>query len=111
MKRLLISSLIAALLIGPSIGFASHVLSFRGGAKYDPPIPADEWQKIRELPISQAHEILQARQKPLTRLDWIQDSVLHSYFWRGVARQSMVPVLGVFIACVFVGRFSKYGHV
>ena len=42
----------------------------------------------------------------LTRMEWVQDSIGHAYFWEGVAKQSMVPVLGVFIACVFVGRLN-----
>jgi len=106
MNRLLVTSLIAALLIGPCIGFANYVKSFRGGGKYDPPIPADEWQKIRELPIDQAEQILRERRKPLTRGEWIQDSIGHSYFWKGIAGQSAIPVLGVFVACVFVGRLN-----
>jgi len=106
MNRLIVTSLIAALFIGPCIGFANHVQSFRGGAKYDPPIPADEWQKIRDLPIAQADEILRERQKPLTRMEWVKDSAGHAYFWKGVAKQSMAPVLGVFIACIFVGRLN-----
>ena len=108
MKRLLLSSLIAALLVGSSIGFVSHALSFRGGAKYDPPIPEDEWEKMRELPIAKAEEILRARRKPLTRVEWIEDSVGHPYFWKGVARHSVAPIIGVFIACVVVGRLSDY---
>ena len=62
---------------------------------------------MRDLPIAKAEAGLAARRKTLTRKQWILESVGYSYFWRGVAKSSIVPVFGVFIGCVLIGAFQQ----
>src|SRR5579863_1243857 len=107
MKRLLLRSLVIALLMGSCMGFVDFVASVRVRVRYDPPITEDEGRKLRDLPIAKAEEVLSARGKPFTRMQWLEDSIRHSYFWKAVARQSVIPSLGVFIACVLVGTLQR----
>jgi hypothetical protein len=105
-KNLLIRSVITAVLIGFLVGFVDYVRSFRGGVKYEPPIAEDEWRQLRELPMSKAEVVLVSRSKVHTRRQWLLESVGHSFFWMGVADNSIVPILGVFVGCVLVGRLQ-----
>ena len=66
----------------------------------------DEWRRLQELPVAKYAEALSARRKLVTRAQWIEDSVGHSYFWKGIVRHSLIPIVGVFIACVVVGKLQ-----
>jgi hypothetical protein len=105
-KQLLIRSAIAGVLAGFLVGFVDFVRSFRGGVVYDPPIAEDEWRQLRELPMSKTEAILAARSRVHTRRQWLLESLGHSYFWMGVADNSIAPILGVFVACTLVGRLQ-----
>jgi len=39
-------------------------------------------------------------------MEWIKDSLGHSCVGKGVARLRVIPIVGVFIACVFIGRLQ-----
>ncbi len=107
MKKLLFRSLVIALLIGSCTGFVDFVASVHVSARYDPPITEDEGRKLRDLPIAKAEEVLSARKKPFTRMQWLEDSIRYSYFWKAVARHSVIPTVGIFVACVFLVRLEK----
>jgi hypothetical protein len=105
-KKLLAQSVVVALLLGSLVGFVDYVASVHGASKYDPPITAEEGRQLGELPMDKAVAAMAARRRILTRREWVAESIGYSYFWRGVAKDSIVPILGVFIACVFVGRLQ-----
>jgi hypothetical protein len=89
--------------MGSLVGFIAYVASVHGAAKYDPPITEEEGRRLRELPIAKAEAAIAGRRRMLTRRQWLLESVGYSYFWRGVAENSIVPILGMFAACVVVG--------
>lgn len=103
MKKLLVRSLVVALLMGSLAGFADYVASVHGVSKYDPPISEEEGRQLRDLPIAKAEAALAARRRTLTRRQWVMESVGYSYFWRGVAKDSIAPAIGIFVGCLVVG--------
>jgi hypothetical protein len=106
MSKLLGRSVVFALLLGSLVGFVEYVRSVHGAARYDPPITEDEWRRLHGLPMDQAEALLISRRKAITRQQWVLESIGTSFFWKGVAEDSLVPILGVFIACVIVGRLQ-----
>jgi hypothetical protein len=77
------------------------------GAKYEPPISEAEWRQLSELPAAKLGPILEGRQVRLTRIQWLCDSIGYSYFWKSQAKNSLVPTLGVFFACICVGGLER----
>jgi len=75
MKKLLFRSLVIALLIGSCTGFVDFVASVHVSARYDPPITEDEGPQIARPPNRKAEEVLSARKKPFTRMQWLEDSI------------------------------------
>ena len=61
---------------------------------------------MRELPIAKAEAVLAGRRRMLTRKQWIVESVGYSYFWKDVAKSSIVPFFGVFIGCMVIGALQ-----
>src|SRR5260370_25082450 len=106
MRKLLARSLVIAVLIGSLVGFVDYVVSIHGATKYDPPISEEEGRQLRDLPIAKAEAVFAARRRTLTRGQWVLDSIGYSYFWRGVAQDSVVPAFGVFIGCVVLGALQ-----
>jgi hypothetical protein len=103
MRKLVGSSVVLALLIGLLVGFDDYVLSVHGASRYDPPISEEEGRQLRDMPIAKAEAIFAARRRTLTRRQWVLESIGYSYFWRGVAKDSIAPGLGIFVACLIVG--------
>jgi hypothetical protein len=108
MRKLVGTSLVVALLIGVLVGFVDYVAPFHGASKYDPPISEEEGRQLRDLPIAQAEAVLAARPKTfITRRQWVSESIGYSYFWRGVAKKSIAPALGIFISCLAVAGLRR----
>ena len=107
MRAILLRSLIAALLVGPTIGFVNYVASIHGAIKYEPPLSEAELGQLRKLPMNETGIALQGRRIKLTRTQWLVDSIRYSYFWKYVAEISIVPSVGVFFACVWVGWLER----
>jgi hypothetical protein len=61
MKALFLKSLIAAILLGPVIGFVSELASFRRGFKYEPPLSEAETHQMRNLTINEMEAIRDAQ--------------------------------------------------
>ncbi len=106
MRKLVGRSLVTALLIGMLVGFVDYVASIHGASKYDPPISAEESRQLREMPIEKAEAVLATRRKVLSRREWVLDSVGYSYFWKGVAKDSVFPVIGIFVSCLLICRWQ-----
>jgi hypothetical protein len=106
MKALLVRSLIAVL-VGPAIDLARTVASFRGGTRYDPPLGEAEFHQMGNMTVNEMEAALAKRRIKLTRWDWLKDSVPHSYFWKQVAHDAIVPSCGVFFACTWIGWMER----
>jgi len=110
MRKLVGTSSVIALLIGVLVGFVDYVAPFHGASKYDPPVTAEEGRQLRDLPIAKAEAVLAARRKTfITRSQWVLESIGYSYFWSGVAKKSIAPVLGIFVGCLVVGGLQRRG--
>ena len=107
MKRVFFVSLLLALVIGPITALTDTVLWLRGAHKYQPPITEAEWQKLLQLPATKLGLALAGREVRLTRMQWLRDSIGHSYFWKGLAKNSLVPIVGVFFACICFGGLER----
>jgi hypothetical protein len=107
MKALLLRSLLVALLVGLSTGFVSYVESVHGAVRYEPPLSEAEVRELKHLPIAEMEAALQRRRISLTRKQWLVDSIGYSYFWTDVAKSSVVPIVGVFLACVCIGGWER----
>jgi hypothetical protein len=103
MKALFLKSLIAAILLGPAIGFVSQLATIRGGIKFEPPLSDTERHQMGNLTVNEMEATLSKRRVRMTRWDWLRDSIPYSYFWKQVAFNAIVPSLGVFLGCVCVG--------
>ena len=103
MRKALCRSLIAAFVIGPVVGLLSEALLVRGAVIYVPPVSNSEMDSMENLPMKHFEAALAARKRHLTRWEWLKDSVPYAYFWKDIARRSIVPTSGVFLACVCVG--------
>jgi hypothetical protein len=105
-NELLRRSAVVALLLGSLVGFVSYVRSVHGTTRYDPPITEDEARRLRELPMDQAEAVVASRRRIITRQQWVVGSMGYSFFWKGVAENSLVPIIGVFVACMILGKLQ-----
>ena len=109
MRAFLLRSLVAALLIGPAIGFISEATSVEKATKYYPPLSTAEIDRMKNLPFGEVEAAVHRRAIPMSRWEWLKDSIRYSYFWRDVAGRSIVPTAGVFLACLWVGWIGTRG--
>ena len=107
MRTLFLESLIAAVLIGPAIGFVNEVASVRNATKFEPGLSEAEIGQMRNLPMKEVDAAVQRRMIKQSRWEWLMDSIRYSYFWKHLAVISIVPSSGVFFACVWVGWVEK----
>jgi hypothetical protein len=90
-------SLLLALIVGPLTALTETILWMHGAHKYNPPITEAEWQKLLQLPAAKLGFALVGREVRFTRMQWLRESVGYSYFWKGLAKSSLVPTVGVFL--------------
>lgn len=107
MRALLLRSLLVAILVGTAIDFVSRVASFRGGMKYEPPFSVAERHEIQSMTVNEMDAVLAKRRIKMTRWDWLRESAGYAYFWKEVARDAMVPICGVFLACAWIGWMER----
>jgi hypothetical protein len=107
MRALFLRSLIAAVLIGPAIGFAGEFASMHNVTKYDPPLSEAEFHRMGNVAMNEVEATLRAREIKLTRWEWLKDSIRYSDFWKHVAATGIVPGSGVFLGCIWVGWMER----
>jgi len=110
MKSLLLRSLLAAVLMGPAIGFASGLVALQGATKYEPPLSEAEFHQMGNLTVNEMEATLAKRRIKMNRWEWLRDSMHYSYFWKHVAHNAVLPCSGVFLACTWVG-WMEIRHV
>ncbi len=107
MKALLVRSLLVAILVGPAIDVVRIIVLFRRATKYDPPISEAEFRQMGNMTVNEMDAVFAKRRIKMSRWDWLRESVRYSYFWKEVARDAIVPTIGVFLACIWVGWMEK----
>jgi hypothetical protein len=107
MRSLLLRSLLVALLIGPLVTFVSTVASVRTTVRYDPGLSEAEIKSYDNRKVSDLEAVLKSREVKFTRYQWLRESIGYSYFWKGVARSSLGPCIGIFLGCIIVGRLER----
>jgi hypothetical protein len=106
-RRLLLSCLIIALVAGTSIAFVNSVLWMHAGFRYEPPMTGAEYEGLRGLTVGNVEALLNTRQVRVTRMQALADSMSSSFFWRNLAKNSLVPSLGVFLACLGIVALER----
>jgi hypothetical protein len=106
-KSLLFRSLIIGLLAGVSIAFVNSVLWMRPAIGFDPPLTQAEYRRLSGLTVGQMEALLKAREVRVTRKQVLAESIHGSFFWENLAKNSLVPSLGVFLACLCIGALER----
>jgi hypothetical protein len=75
--------------------------------RYEPPLTETEMQQWEQGSVSQLKAELAKREVPYTRIQWLADSIGHRFFWVNLAKSSVVPALGVFLACMWAGLLNR----
>lgn len=107
MKRLLLMSLLLALVFGPLIAFVDSVAWLRVTTRYEPPLSQEEMQQWEQGSVSELKARLAHREVPYTKTQWLADSIGHRFFWTNLAKRSVVPSLVVFLACLCASAFDR----
>lgn len=107
MKALIVRSLLAAILIGPTISFVIEFTSLRGAKKYEPGISEEQFHQMGNMTVNQMEAILGKRTVRMTRWEWLRESVHYAYFWKHLAYNGLLQGSSVFVACMWVGWMEK----
>jgi hypothetical protein len=107
MRSLLLRSLLVALLVGPLVTFVSTVASVRTTVKYEPGLSEAEMKSYDNRKVSELEAFLKSREVKFTRYQWLRESIGCAYFWKGIARSSLGPCIGIFLGCIVVGRLER----
>jgi len=99
-KLVLLRCLAIALFAGTVIAFVNSVLWMHAGFRYEPPMTPAEYQRLSGLTVANVEALLRTRQVRVTRMQALADSISSSFFWKNLAKNSLVPSLGVFLACL-----------
>lgn len=99
MQKLALKSLLLALVFGPAIGFFNSLLWTRVTHRYQPPLSGEEMRNWKGS-VAELQAELSKREIPYTRTEFLKDSVGQRFFWVYLAKTSLVPALGVFLACI-----------
>ena len=102
MKKTLLKSLVLALVFGPTISFFNALMWTRVTHRYQPPVSGEELRSWKGS-VAELQAELSKREVPYTRTDFLRDNVGQRFFWIYLAKSSLIPVLGVFFACVCFG--------
>jgi hypothetical protein len=106
MKALVIRSFVIALVLGAVTGFFDSFIWLRDLHKYDPPISLTEAHDLARLPASEMQLRLVQREKHLTKMEWLGESIRYPYFWQGVVQKSVFPIIGIFSGCLLLGVWN-----
>jgi hypothetical protein len=106
-RLLLLRCLIIAMVAGTSIAFVNSVLWMHAGVRYEPPMTAAEYDRLSGLTVANVEALLRTRQVRVTRMQALADSMSSSFFWKNLAKNSLVPSLGVFLACLGIVALER----
>jgi hypothetical protein len=98
-QKLLLKSLLLALVFGPAIAFSNSLLWTRVTHRYEPPLSGEEMRNWKGS-VSELQAELSKREVPYTRTEFLKDSLGQRFFWIYLAKSSLAPALGVFLSCI-----------
>jgi hypothetical protein len=101
-KRVFLTSLLVALVFGSLTAFVDSIAWVRVSHRYEPPLSELEMRQWDKGSVTQLRAELEKRQVPYSRAQWLADSIRQRFFWTGLAKRSLVTILGIFFACVCV---------
>ena len=107
MKTLIVRSLLAAILIGPSISLVAQFTLLRGAKRYVPGISETEFHEMGNMTVNEFEADISKRTITMNRWEWLMDSIHHAYFWKHLAYNGLLQGSGVFVACMWVGWMEK----
>lgn len=107
MRSLVLRSLLVALLVGPLVTLVSTVASVRTGVKYEPGLSEAEVKSYDNRTVSELEAFLKSRSIEFARYQWLRESIVEAYYWKGVARSSLGPCIGIFLGCILVGKWEQ----
>jgi hypothetical protein len=106
-KKIILTSLAAAILVGLSISFATTAIWMHVSYRYEPGWTQAEMHHISELTAAQAQAFWAGRRIHYSRREWLSDSLRDLDFWKYLGQRGVVPATGVFFACLFVGALAR----
>lgn len=106
MKKLILRSLIMAVVLGPLSGFATYMITLSNITEYKPPISETEMRRMDKLSVEKLEAVMAAREIKLTRTQWLADSAGSAYFWHDVAVRSIAPFAAIFVGCLCIGALE-----
>ena len=106
MQKLFLKSLLLALVFGPTIAFFNPLLWTRITHRYQPPLSGEEMRNWKGS-VAELQAELSKREVPYTRMEFLKDSMGHGLFWMNLAKSSLVPALGVFLACICFSALER----
>jgi hypothetical protein len=109
MKSLIARAILIALLTGPIVTFLNTVIWSHVNHRYEPPLTQDEMKQWEKLPAAEMEMKLQQRRVPISKLGWLSVSIRYGYFWKRLAATSIIPTIGVFLACLYLSRSPQRG--
>ena len=109
MKSIIVRAILIATLTGPLVTFLNTVVLSRVNHRYEPPLTQEEMGQWEKLPAAEMQMKLQQRQVPVSKLEWLSVAIHYGYFWRQLAVTSVIPTIGVFLACLCLGRWHRVG--
>jgi hypothetical protein len=107
MKILLLRSLLAALLISPSVTFMFTAAFTRSTVEYEPGLTESEFHSYDNRTVSDLEAFMKSREVKVTGYQLLRESIGHAYFWKGIARRSLGPCVGIFLGCILVGWLER----
>jgi hypothetical protein len=107
MSALILRSLVVAIIVGMCVSLATTAIGTRVSCRYEPGLTQSEMQQLSQLTPAQAEAAAAGRRKPYSRREWLIDSLGEGHFWRYLAQRSVVPAIGIFFGCVFVGALTR----
>jgi hypothetical protein len=110
-KSPLAKTILIAILTGPLVAFLNTVILSHVNHRYEPPLTQDEMKQWEKLPVTEMKMKLLQREVPFSKLEWLSVSVRYGYFWKQLGVASIIPTMGIFLACLCFGRWERQGIV
>lgn len=107
MKIILLRALTIAIILGPLTTLVASAIFLHSARKYEPPLSQEELRKMDNLTVKEFEAALNVRAINLTRTQWLAESIHYPYFWKNLAKSTLVPALGIFLACICMGIVGR----
>jgi hypothetical protein len=110
MKRILLRALLIGIVLAPLTEFAGAALSMRGATEYSPSIGQDEMRRMDKLPFARVQALLASRAVRLTPMQALRIEVRAPFFWKRLAKSSILLFAAIFGGCILMGVLQERGR-